>query len=163
MANQKLQGTYYKIPEKLTNHLTKILNAYKGPQNAEGYKRLKDLTETDKISYEQLKAIKNFFDSYSGGRKDSPYLLNGGSIMKGWVETTLSNIRDGVEGKKKSMKDVGMDNQFIKTHDKNGVRIDPHDSDTNKILRQEGIYNMDILKSLITTIDKNRELCLMVK
>jgi hypothetical protein len=41
------------------------------------------------------------------------------------------------------------------------VKIDSkeHDSDTNKILRQEGIYNMRLLENLITIFDKNKKLC----
>jgi hypothetical protein len=81
--------------------------------------------------------------------------------MKNWVEKTLSDARQGVKGKKDAMSDVGMNNQNQK--EKLGsVRIDTekHDSDKNKILRQEGIYNMRLMENLITTIDKNRKLCL---
>ena len=105
--------------------------------------------------------MKNFFDNYNGKRKGTTYMLNGGTMMKVWIEKTLEHARQNVKGKKEAMKNVGMDNEFIDTHEKNNVRIDNHDSDTNKILRQEGIYNMRLLESLITTIDKNRELCLM--
>jgi hypothetical protein len=60
------------------------------------------------------------------------------------------------------MSDVGMKNQYQKEKIGGNVRIDTekHDSDTNKILRQEGIYNMRLMENLITTIDKNRKLCL---
>jgi methylglyoxal synthase len=63
-----------------------------------------------------------------------------------------------IEGKKKAMNSVGMPNQYIKTHTKDGVRIDPHDSDVKKILRQEGIYNIGIVDSLINEIYKNKKL-----
>ena len=67
-------------------HLNRIYKAYKGPKNAEGYQRLEELVskteskDDSKISYEQLKLMKNFFDSYTGNKKDTPYLLNGGTL-----------------------------------------------------------------------------------
>lgn len=161
MPNEKLQGKTFKLPEKLNIHLEKIFKAYKGAKNVEGYQRLEELVGKDSVSYEQLKLMKNFFDNYNGKRKGTTYMLNGGTMMKAWIEKTLEHARQNVKGKKEAMKNVGMDNEFIDTHEKNNVRIDNHDSDTNKILRQEGIYNMRLLESLITTIDKNRELCLM--
>lgn len=158
MANSKLQGKKTFIPEKVQNHLSRIFTAYKGDKTTEGYTRLKTLVDKDQITYEQMKRMKNFFDNYNGNRNASPYLLNGGTMMKDWVDGTLKDARKNIEGKKKSMKDVGMDNQYIKNHSKDGVRIDPHDSDTNKILRQEGIYSIGVMESLIKIIDKNKQL-----
>jgi len=160
MANSKLQGRKMFIPEKVQTHLSRIFTAYKGDETAEGYARLKKLVDKDQISYEQMKRMKNFFDNYDGNRNSTPYLLNGGTMMKEWINKTLKDARKNIEGKKKAMKDVGMSNQYQKTHSKDGVKIDPHDSDTNKILRQEGIYSIGIMEDLIKTIDKNKQLCL---
>lgn len=161
MANSELQGKTFDIPENIEKHLKKIFNAYKGAKNVEGYKRLEELTNKDSISYEQLKLIKNFFDTYNGNRKGTSYLLNGGTIMKNWVESILNNARDGVKNIKKSMDNIDMFNSSDLKNLPN-VRIDnkKHDSDTNKILRQEGIYNMRLMENLITIIDKNKKLCL---
>jgi len=158
MANNALKGTCVPINKDIKKHLTRIYDAYRGDKTAEGFSRLRTLCDSDEISYEQLKRIKNFFDSFNGNRKDTPYLLNGGSKMKEWVNKTLDTARNDLKGKKKAMSDVGMDNQHIKTHSKDGVRINPHDSDTNKILRQEGIYNIGMMESFINIIDKNKEL-----
>jgi hypothetical protein len=158
MANSDLQGKEIEIPKEVKTHLGKIFNAYKGDKTAEGYNRLKNLMDKKTISYEQMKRIKNFFDNYNGKNKETPYLLNGGTLMKDWVNKSLEDARQDIKGKKKSMSDVGMPNQHIKTHSKDGVKIDPHDSDTNKILRQEGIYSIGIMEDLIKTIDKNKQL-----
>lgn len=161
MANSELIGTSFEIPENIIKHLKKIFNAYKGAKNVEGYKRLEELSDKNKITYEQLKLIKNFFDNYSGNRKGTTYLLNGGTIMKNWVENTLSNAREKIKNSKKSMDNIGMDDS-IGMEDVTNLRINTkkHDSDTNKILRQEGIYNMRLMENLITIIDKNKKLCL---
>ena len=76
MANSKLQGKKIGIPQKLSSHLNKIFNAYKGNKNVEGYERLNGLVSKNSITYEQLKRIKNFFDTFEGGKNDTPYLLN---------------------------------------------------------------------------------------
>ena len=160
MANSKLRGVTITIEKDVNHHLKKIFNAYCGDRNVEGYTRLKNLCDNNDISYEQLARIKNFFDNFTGKKSDTPYLLNGGTKMKDWVDMSLSNMRDGVENKKKNMSNVGMPNQYQKekiTID--SVKIDNHDTDTNKILRQEGIYNIKVLDDLITTINKNKQLC----
>lgn len=161
MANSELQGKSFDIDKKIGAHLKKIFNAYKGAKNVEGYKRLEELTNKDSVSYEQLKLIKNFFDTYNGDRKSTTYLLNGGTIMKNWVNSTLNDARDGVKNVKNSMSDIGMVSKSdLKNMPSNRIDIKKHDSDTNKILRQEGIYNMRLMEDLITTINKNKKLCL---
>jgi hypothetical protein len=161
MANSELQGKTFDIPENIEKHLKKIFNAYKGAKNIEGYKRLEELVNKDSVSYEQLKLIKNFFDNYSGNRKGTTYLLNGGTIMKNWVDLSLNNAREGVKNIKKSMDNIGMtSNSDLKNLPSIKMDNKKHDTDTNKILRQEGIYNMRLMENLITIIDKNKKLCL---
>ena len=161
MANSELQGKTFDIPENLKKHLKKIFNAYTGAKYIEGYKRLEELVNKDSVSYEQLKLIKNFFDNYSGNRKGTTYLLNGGTIMKNWVDLSLNNAREGVKNIKKSMDNIGMtSNSDLKNLPSIKMDNKKHDTDTNKILRQEGIYNMRLMENLITIIDKNKKLCL---
>ncbi len=158
MANSDLQGEYLNIDKDIKKHLNKIFNAYKGAKDVPGYQRLEGLIDKDTISYEQLKLMKNFFDSYNGGKKETEYLLNGGSLMKKWVQSVLDDARQKSKGTKDSLEAIGMDTETEKLP---SVKIDSkeHDSDTNKILRQEGIYNMRLLENLITIFDKNKKLC----
>tara|TARA_R110001592_G_scaffold247028_2_gene509026 strand:- start:8618 stop:9109 length:492 start_codon:yes stop_codon:yes gene_type:complete len=160
MANSKLKGVTIFIEKDVNHHLKRIFNAYCGDRNIEGYTRLKNLCDSKEISYEQLARIKNFFDNFTGKKSDSPYLLNGGTKMKDWVEMSLSNMRDGVENNKKTMSNIGMPNRYQKEKlSISGVKLDNHDSDTNKILRHEGIYSIKVMEDLITIIDKNKQLC----
>ena len=161
MANSELRGGKILIDDDINYHLKRIYNAYKGPKNVEGYERLRGLCDSKNISYEQLKRIKNFFDGYEGKNNETPYLLNGGSKMKSWVQSKLDNMRSGVDSKKKNMSAVGMPNQYQKEKiSLPNPKNDTHDTDTNKILRQEGIYRIKVLDDLITEINKNKELCL---
>lgn len=162
MANSELQGNKLLLDDNINYHLKRIYNAYKGPKDVEGYERLRGLCDSNKISYEQLKRIKNFFDGFDGKKSDTPYLLNGGTKMKEWVFSKLEDMRNNVGSKKKNMKNVGMANQYQKSNDTgiSSVKLDSHDSDTNKILRQEGIYRIKVLDDLITEINKNKELWL---
>jgi hypothetical protein len=80
--------------------------------------------------------------------------------MKSWVETKLGDMRGNSENKKEVMSAIGMPNQYQKDKIRlPNAKIDNHDSDTNKILRQEGIYRIKVLNDLITEINKNKELC----
>jgi len=160
MANNKLQGGKVLIDDDIDYHLKKIYNAYKGSKDVEGYERLRGLCDNKDVSYEQLKRIKNFFDGFDGKNSETTYLLNGGTKMKSWVQSKLDDMRDNVSSKKKNMKNVGMSNQYQKEKIGIGnVKMDTHDSDTNKILRQEGIYRIKVLDDLITEINKNKKLC----
>ncbi len=160
MANSKLQGGKILIDDDINYHLKRIYNAYKGPKDVEGYERLRGLCDSNDVSYEQLKRIKNFFDDFEGKNNETPYLLNGGTKMKTWVQSKLDDMRDSIESKKKNMKNVGMSNQYQKDKIRlPNAKINNHDSDTNKILRQEGIYRIKVLDDLITEINKNKQLC----
>jgi hypothetical protein len=151
MANSSLENKYWELDGELINHLTRIFNAYNGDENVAGYKRLSDLIDSKECSYQQMKRIKNFFDNYGGTVKETPYLLNGGTKMKQWVDECLSNARDDIKGKKKSMMDVGMDNQYQKSggernQDSSGERLEKSDN---------GVSEMKVLVNLMTTIRKN--------
>lgn len=162
MANSKLKHNTVPIDKKISYHLKRIFNAYKGPKDVEGYQRLRDLCDVDYITYEQLKRIKNFFDNFDGKKTETPYLLNGGTKMKNWVQYCLDGMRNDIDSKKRNMSSIGMPNQYQKSDPTSvsGVNFKSHDSDTNKIMRQEGIYRIKVLDDLITEITKNKELCL---
>ncbi len=159
MANSELRGGKILIDDDINYHLKRIYNAYNGPKDVEGYERLRGLCDNNNVSYEQLKRIKNFFDGYEGKNNETTYLLNGGTKMREWVKSKLDDMRNNISSKKKNMKNVGMTNQYQKDKISIGnVKIDTHDSDTNKILRQEGIYSIKVLDDLITEINKNKKL-----
>jgi hypothetical protein len=174
MANSSLQGYSWNIPEELHGHLKRTMNAYKGDKNVEGYKRLENLVQEPKISYEQLKRVKNFFDGqnnidYMNDRKAStPYILNGGNKMKDWVDKTLTTARDNIQNVKDVQKQAGtsVGNTHIKTHTKDGITtnsVKPHSTSDLKIKKEsyDDIYikkEVKLMESLISIFDKNKEL-----
>jgi hypothetical protein len=151
MANSELENKYWDLSDEMINHLNKIFNAYKGDENVAGYKRLNDLIESGECSYQQMKRIKNFFDTYHGTTKETPYLLNGGTFMKQWVDECLSNARNDVKGKKKAMMDVGMGNQY----QKDGGSRDMDSSGERLKKSDNGVSEMNILSKLMSTIYGN--------
>lgn len=85
----------------------------------EGYKRNKELQDQKFITYKQLKRIKNFFDNFKGNHKEPEFILNGGVEMKNWVNNELRRMRENPKMTKRNKMDTGMQNQFIKPHEKN--------------------------------------------
>ena len=156
MANSSLQGRTWDITPKMRIHLDRVFKAYKGPKDVEGWERLRDLLSGDVITYELMKRIKNFFDDFKGKKNETPYILNGGTKMKDWVNRRLKEARDGIESKKKSMKDVGMDNQYQKDQslDVPSAMSDPHKSELKKIMGEE----LNRINNLITHIENNKKL-----
>ena len=87
-------------------------------ENTEGYNRNQELQGQNFIDYKQLKRIKNFFDNFKGHQSESPFILNGGVVMKNWVNDQLRKMRDGISMTKTNKMNTGMQNQFIKPHEK---------------------------------------------
>jgi hypothetical protein len=177
MANSSLQGYSWDIPGELHSHLRRTMNAYKGDKNVEGYKRLEGLINEPKVSYEQLKRIKNFFDTHSTSntdymddrKQDTQFILNGGRKMKDWVNGTLDSARQGVEAPKKAKHSIGMTNQYQKDSIRHTKGIStssvmPHSTSDIKIKKESysDIYiskEVKLMESLINIFDKNKELC----
>jgi hypothetical protein len=86
------------IPDTLRDHLRICFSQCNGAnENIEGFKRNQELQSQKKINYKQLKRIKNFFDNYEGTQEEFPWILNGGGVMKGWVENSLNLMRDNAK------------------------------------------------------------------
>jgi len=173
MPNSALQGKSWDIPEELYSHLRRTMNAYKGDENVEGYQRLKGLIDNKKVSYEQLKRIKNFFDSegnvdYMNDKKAStPFILNGGNKMKEWANKVLDTARNNIQSNKDVQKNAGtsVQNTHIKNHSKNGITTNSVKPHSTSDLKKEGysdIYiknEVKLMESLINIFEKNKELC----
>jgi hypothetical protein len=87
-------------------------------ENTEGFKRNQELQTKNFIDYKQLKRIKNFFDNFKGNHKEPSFILNGGVEMKNWVDNILRKMRQGLDLSKRNKADAGMQNQYIKPHEK---------------------------------------------
>jgi hypothetical protein len=79
------------------------------------------LRDSKEVTYQQLKRMKNFFDSFNGHENDLPFILNGGHYVKGWVDRTLGNMRDEVELGKEIKSEV-LPNQYIDSHSKDDIK-----------------------------------------
>lgn len=122
MANSKLQHKRYKIPDKLLEYLGSILQTNSGMNETKGFKRLSNILQRKVCTYEQLKRIKNYFDTVDPENfNESEYNLNGGDRMKKWVNKALEVSRAQVKGTKTARHNAGMDNSFRKTGEDNPV------------------------------------------
>lgn len=132
--NKDLYDKEIELTEKMRNHLKKCFSAVKGAdENVEGFKRNQELQNAKFVGYKQLKRIKNFFDNFTGRHTDAPFILNGGVEMKNWVNDELRKMREYGHLTKRNKMDAGMQNQFIKPHEKknfNNVRPSQEHSKT---------------------------------
>ena len=120
--NSELRGKMFPIPEGVKKHLKTILKNYEdndGDKNNKGYDHLKWLTEQEKVSTEEMKRIKNFFDNYKGTDDSDDYKLYGGKPMSDWVSATLKQATKVSKENKKALKDAGLSNTEKKEHTKN--------------------------------------------
>ena len=117
-TNNDLKNRVFPIPDGVRKILRQTLKNYNGDKTVDGYKRLNNLLSMDNISYYEMKRIKNFFDNYKGTDKSTEFILNGGEPMKTWVNDTLGLATKAVHDFKQTKKDNGVNNAFIKPHEK---------------------------------------------
>lgn len=122
LLNESHDLSVYPIPDGVRAHLQKVLDAYEKSgrdRSIKGYKRLNNLLSMKNGVYErELKRIKNFFDNYKGDKDSVEYILNGGDVMRSWVETTLYTERKAEKDFKQAKKEGGINNAYIKNHHK---------------------------------------------
>lgn len=114
--NKDLYDKEYQIPPHIVNTLRNALSKY-GKNSTENVKRVKELTETGKATYQQLKRIKNWFDS-NQNTSDPEFHLLGGGTFKGWVNQTLDSDRGSIDLSKKAKSITSLDNQYLDSHEK---------------------------------------------
>jgi hypothetical protein len=118
-VNKDLYDIEIEFPKEKREHMK--LSFQKVPDadsNTEGYKRNKELQSQKFVTYKQLKRIKNFFDNFKGNHKEPEFILNGGVEIKNWVNNELRSMRENPKMTKRNKMDTGMQNQFIKPHEK---------------------------------------------
>ena len=112
--NQDLRGKLFPIPDGVRKHLRITLNDYEernGNKNNDGYDRLVYLCDQERITMEELKRIKNFFDNYNGTPKSDDYILNGGKPMSDWVNRILKVATDTSKNEKEAKELMGLDDK----------------------------------------------------
>lgn len=144
--NKDLYHRKAKLPDSLKNHLQKSFEMVEGDSNTEGYNRNKELRETGIVSYPVIKRIKNWFDSYNGDGKDSPYILNGGDRMNKWCNHVLDGWRQSLESGKSIKSNTGMQNQYIDSHEKDNIIVNPHDKHERGINKFDSSITEEIKK-----------------
>lgn len=119
--NSKLYDSIIILPDSLIKHLEHCFGSVNGNTNIEGWKRNQELRQTKQITYQQLKRVKNWFDSYGGNKEDAPFILNGGDRMQTWCNHALDQMRNGISSGQKIKSETGMQNQYIDSHIKLGT------------------------------------------
>jgi len=118
-VNKDLYGERVELPEQIVVYLKQCSDSIPNANDkTEGYRRNKELRDSGFVTYQQLKRMKNFFDSYNGDKTDMPFILNGADYVKTWVDNTLTSMRDNVY-MSKDIKSTVLPNQFIQPHQKN--------------------------------------------
>jgi len=130
--NKDLYGNKVELPEEVVGYLGQCFDAAEGAnETTEGFKRNKELRDSGHITYQQLKRMKNWFDSFQGAKNDLSYILNGADYVRNWVNQTLESMRNGVDLGKKIKSEV-LPNQYIQPHEKNNLNTMNRPSKSHK-------------------------------
>lgn len=165
MPNSNLENKYFTPPDKVIHKLE--LNISKlniDKEDIKGLRKAKQIIKLKRLSYQQMKNLKSYFDNYKGEGFDDEYKLSGGKTMERWVNDALSVNRDSIHDEKKARMDAGEENQFIKTHTKDNDNSNPtkiggfinirKSSDARAIMNNDAVYEeLNNIKSLINYIN----------
>ena len=155
--NKDLYNRKAKLPDTLVNHLNKSFEMVEADSNVEGFNRNKELRDNPIVTYQQIKRIKNWFDSYNGNKEDAPFILNGGDRMNVWCDEVLNVWRNSTEGGKEIKKDTGMMNQYNDPHAKDNLNIaDKHSSTVDNLKVESLKEEINKINKLIKNINYAR-------
>jgi hypothetical protein len=144
--NKELYGKTWDFPKDLQNHMKVCFAKVKNvDSNVEGFNRNRRLQTAASISYPELKRIKNFFDNHTGTPQDAPFILNGESKMRDFVNSTLSGARQSLDTSKQIRQDTGMEKEFIAIPNVNiNQNISQYDDNKSSIEK----YDLQVTESL---------------
>jgi hypothetical protein len=135
--NSRLYNQIIILPDSLIKHLEECFNSVSCDDTTEGFKRNQTLRQSKQITYQNLKRVKNWFDSFSGKKEDAPFVLNGGDRMSNWVNHALQQMRNSVKSGKEIKSNTGMQNQYLDSHEKNSFNLNDKHTTTVSDLKLE--------------------------
>jgi 8-oxo-dGTP diphosphatase len=104
MANSELYNKTFSVPPDVIKYIQTVLVS---SPTGEGVKRAKFIVKNGVLSYQELKGLKHFFDTFNPqtGNK-TQYELAGGNLMKSFVDSKLNSERAAVERSKEVNRDA---------------------------------------------------------
>jgi 8-oxo-dGTP diphosphatase len=107
MANQELYGKTYNVPPEVLKYIQTVLVSN---PTGEGVKRAKFIVKNGVLTYQELKGLKHFFDTFNPqAGSQAQYALAGGDAMKVFIERKLQSERDAVKRGEKIKQDMTVD------------------------------------------------------
>lgn len=164
MPNSDLIGKNYKVPDKVIHKINQQLSRIDiNDKHAKGVKRAKDIVNNKTISHGQMVRLKNYFDDYDGDKKDDEYNLIGGAITRKWIDGSLGHDRQTIKQDKQVKMRGGMENQFLKTHEKDTENTNPTNPDgglvdISKSSKMRNIMANDAVYKTSTNEDFSKEI-----
>ena len=128
-SNKDLDNKSFKIPDELYSHLKNILNNGNN-KNINGYKRLCNLIDMRYINTNEMYQLKNYFDKIDP--KSEEYKIIGGDKLKKWIDKELNNATTISYRFKDAKRQMGDNNSFIKSHEKEYGNNGSHMSNSEK-------------------------------
>lgn len=171
--NSKLYNKYYNIPENILGHISNKLEEYKDI-DCTGKKKANFVLREKKLTYQNLKKYKNFFDSkirgeYGLNSDDESineqniqyeYELSGGDLMRNFVENTLKKEREKIrKGNHIKTEYGGMYNQFNKETPHDNLKINTQ----SNFIRESEEKKKNIQPVALTVIFNNENKILLLR
>jgi hypothetical protein len=131
-GNSRLKSHKFIIPKEIMQNLKGRFEQVEDNEqygDLRGYKRLHNIIMSNgELNYLWMNRLHHFWLNYKGDPdKDLTGWLNGGKLMRDWVDKALKDAEKAVKSSKKASKKAGLNNSFISTHykDTSGIQTNP--------------------------------------
>jgi 8-oxo-dGTP pyrophosphatase MutT (NUDIX family) len=150
--NSELYNNVYLVPKDVLAAINTAI--YKYP-DSEGIKRAKNIVGRGKITYQNLKRLKNFFTNKTQG---SEFELAGGNLMANFVNKTLDSERTRVKNTEDRTSQIKPDlNRDLKPHNTNISTAIHENDDKEKEIETVGLS----INVVAIIIDKDKRILLL--
>lgn len=113
-GNKQLRDRRWVIPDGVRTHLEKTLNSNDksdlsgNPATRDAYEHLEFILDSEGVTYQEMKRMKNWFSKHSNGHKSKQFELYGGELMMNWVTNALNTATKAVKADKEFKQKTGI-------------------------------------------------------
>ena len=112
-ANRDGENKTWRIPDEIYRTLQTNASSFNGDKNAAGWDRLNNLIKNPDVSYDEMRRLKNFFDTKSKNEPEH-YQMICGDKLKPWVDNSLKSFTGSIQRDKENRSSMGQSNVFQK-------------------------------------------------
>ncbi len=151
MANSELYGSFISV-KPIKGEIDKLRQKYGDSSEVLNHIISADGKPEYSLSYSYCKKLKNYFENANSNDTEG-LEKHGGFVLKNFINNSLNNNRNQIDRKKTVKSNIGMENQFIKTHNKTFLKP----TDFNNLKAPNGAARIELTEWVMKEEEEEKE------